>query len=72
MFGLQAPNLTQVVAGALAGWAGAARADYMAFKAWKSWGEFKTYDWPTATFRWFQGAVVGALAGAGYSSITGV
>jgi hypothetical protein len=41
----------------------AARIDFLAFKAWKDWSDILAYDWRIATFRWFQGAVIGAAAG---------
>lgn len=51
-----------VIVGALTGWAGAARADVMAFKSWKRYQDIRDYDWAVATFRWLQGAVSGAMA----------
>lgn len=53
--------------GVLVGVGTAALVDYGAFRKWQSWKEFAEYDWKVASFRWFQGAVVGALAGAGLS-----
>lgn len=59
-----------VVRGALAGAASAALVDYGAFRTWKNWHEVATYDWPTAWWRWIQGAVTGAVAafGAGWAA----
>jgi hypothetical protein len=59
------PTLTKIVLGAASGAGAAALADYHAFQTWKRWQDAITYDWGTATFRWFSGAVTGALMGAG-------
>lgn len=50
-----------VVIGALTGALGAARVDYQAFQAFKTPGEALAYDWRIAIWRWFQGAVIGAV-----------
>ena len=39
----------------------AAIVDVGAFRGWKSWDDAMTYNWGIASFRWFQGMVVGAL-----------
>ena len=52
-----------VVRGALSGILAAAAVDLHAFYAWKSFDDVKTYSWGTASFRWLQGAVMGALTG---------
>lgn len=57
--------------GALTGWASAAATDYHAFTEWKSLDDAKKYDWGTALWRWVQGAVVGAVGGAGLGVILG-
>ena len=57
------------VRGALTGALGAAAADLAAFKSWKSVNEALTYDWGVAGWRWFQGAVTGLLAAAGYEGL---
>jgi hypothetical protein len=57
--------LTAALHGALTGWASAAGVDYHAFTQWKSLDDAKTYAWSTALWRWLQGAVTGAVAGAG-------
>lgn len=49
--------------GALTGAGGAARADYHAFKTWNSVADAKAYNWSVAAWRWFQGAVTGAVGG---------
>ena len=54
---------------ALAGAIAAAGTDLLAFRSWQSWHEFATYHWSVATFRWFQGAVTGALAFAGLGAV---
>ncbi len=51
--------------GALTGAATAAGVDYHNFQTWKRWQDALTYDWGTATFRWFSGACGGAILGAG-------
>ena len=51
--------------GMVAGVATAAVVDYGAFRTWKKWSDLAEYDWPTALFRWVQGAIVGALTGFG-------
>jgi len=58
-----------VVQGAIAGAIAAALVDLAAFRAWKSWQDAASYAWGTATFRWFQGAVVGALSSVGINAV---
>lgn len=58
------------VAGAIAGVVSAAAADLTAFRSWKSFDDAKTYSWAVAAFRWFQGAVLGALAAVGIAGLT--
>ena len=58
-----------LVAGALTGVFSAAAVDIAAFRSWKSYEEAITYDWRIAAWRWFQGAVVGALAAAGIAGL---
>jgi hypothetical protein len=60
-----------IVLGALVGALAAARVDYSAFKAWRSFHEFAVYDWRTALFRWVQGAVVGAVTASGFDAWLG-
>lgn len=55
--------------GALAGAISAAIVDVHAFMSWKSFNDAITYSWGTALFRWCQGAVSGALVGAGYGAM---
>ena len=53
------------VRGAIAGVLASAGTDYHAFLTWKKFQDAESYDWNTAVFRWIQGAVTGAIAGAG-------
>lgn len=50
------------VAGAIAGIVTATAVDFQAFRAFESFGQFKSYSWGTAAWRAFQGAVIGALS----------
>ena len=59
------PLMHAAIAGAIA----AAGTDLLAFRSWQSWHEFTTYRWSVASFRWFQGAVTGALAFAGLGAV---
>lgn len=65
------PLAMKSIAGALSGATSAASVDFAAFRTWKTWQDGIKYDWTTATFRWFQGAVVGAATGLGIGAITG-
>ena len=56
--------------GAIAGVGAAAVVDLHAFLSWKRVQDALTYDWGTAILRWAQGAVTGALAGAGFGAFT--
>lgn len=58
-----------VVRGALTGWASAAAIDFAAFKKWESVEEAARYGWRLAAWRWFQGAVVGAVAALGIEGL---
>ena len=62
---------SKLFAGALAGLTSAMIVDVGAFRGWKKWQDALTYDWGIATFRWFQGIVIGGLTGLGYGSIIG-
>jgi hypothetical protein len=55
--------IAEVVVGALTGFGAAVVVDFAAFKKFQTWDEFATYSWGVASFRWFQGIVVGALGG---------
>lgn len=50
---------------ALAGALTAAAVDFQAFRTWHTFHDFVSYNWGTALFRWFQGAVIGAATAAG-------
>ena len=55
----------RIVAGAVSGALSAAAGDYGAFRSWKSVQEAMAYNWGLALWRWFQGAVVGAVGALG-------
>jgi hypothetical protein len=57
------------VQGAVSGTLSAAAVDYHAFTSWKKWQDALHYDWSTASFRWLQGFVIGALTGAGLGAM---
>ena len=57
-----------IARGAMTGAAAAAVVDIHAFLTWKSVQDALTYSWSTAALRWMQGAVTGALAGAGFGA----
>lgn len=56
---------------AIAGVVAAAGVDIAAFRSWKTWHDIATYDWAIASFRWVQGAALGALTGLGYGALIG-
>jgi hypothetical protein len=56
--------------GAVAGLVAAAVVDFHAFMTWKQFDDLKQYDWGTALFRWFQGAITGAMTGAGFTAVS--
>jgi hypothetical protein len=62
---------SKTFAGALAGLTSAMIVDIGAFRGWKKWQDALTYDWGIASFRWFQGVVIGAITGAGYGALIG-
>ena len=55
-----------IVHGARIGWVTAAHVDYSAFLSFGTWKDAATYNWGTASFRWFKGALGGAIMGAGF------
>lgn len=63
------PLVQAAVKGAGVGIGGALLFDLGAFKSWKTWDDFASYDYALATFRAFQGAVLGALAGLGVGAV---
>lgn len=60
----------KLLAGALSGWLAAAVVDVHAFQQWKSFHDAAVYDWGTATFRWVQGAVAGAIMAGGLFQVS--
>ncbi len=56
------------VRGVISGTVTAAIVDVGAFRGWKSWDDALTYNWGLASFRWFQGAIIGGLTGLGLSA----
>lgn len=60
-----------IVQGAINGVVAAAVVDLTAFRSWKSFEDAATYSWGTAAFRWFQGAIVGAVTAAGLGAAFG-
>lgn len=62
--------LNPIVKGAISGVLAAAVVDIHAFLSWHSFGEVKTYNWGTASFRWIQGAITGALAATGLGLVS--
>jgi len=59
------PYLKAAAAGALA----AASTDFLAFKKFQTFSEFKDYNWRVAVFRWTQGAVLGVAAAFGLNAV---
>lgn len=57
-----------VARGAIAGVVTAAWVDFAAFRKWQSFKEARDYKWSLAVWRWVQGAIVGAVAGAGLTA----
>lgn len=54
-----------IVQGVINGFCGAVVIDFLVFKKFQKWGDFQSYDWSVASFRWFQGILAGAISGAG-------
>lgn len=57
------------VAGAIAGFLTATAVDFQAFRAFKSYDEFRRYQWGLAAFRAVQGIVIGALSVIGIGAL---
>ena len=55
--------------GALTGLLSAAAVDYAAFRSWDDWQDFTSYSWGLASWRWLQGAVVGAVGALGLEAL---
>ncbi len=62
--------MNPIVRGALSGLLAAVVVDLHAFLTWKSLDEAKSYNWPTAIFRWSQGTIAGAVAAAGLGIVS--
>lgn len=62
---LQAVLANPITKATIAGLLSAMAVDFHAFVTWQSWKDAKSYSWGTATFRWFVGAITGAVAGLG-------
>ena len=60
--------LHPVAKGAIGGVLVAMRIDYEAFKEWRSFDDATTYDWKTAGWRWFRGALLGAFAAGSFGA----
>lgn len=60
-----------IVQGGITGALAAAAVDFAAFRAWKAWRDVTAYSWGLATWRWFQGFVVGAVGAAGVGALLG-
>jgi hypothetical protein len=67
---IQTVLASPAVRGALAGLISAALVDFAAFRSWKTFHDAYVYDWGTASWRWLQGAIVGAVTGSGLSVIS--
>lgn len=61
--------MSAISIGAATGFVTAAAVDFAAFRSWKSWNEFVSFDWRIAMFRWLVGIVTGAVAGAGLGQL---
>jgi hypothetical protein len=70
-FLLAHPKLCLIVTSALSGALAAARIDYVAFQKWQTPDEAWAYNWKIARWRWFQGAVTGAVPATGIASLLG-
>lgn len=58
-----------IVVGAIGGLIVATAVDFQAFRAFKSYEEFRSYSWGLAAFRAVQGAVLGALSVIGIGAL---
>lgn len=62
---------TAIAHGAVIGAISAAAIDLEAFRKWQSWHDAVTYSWSLASWRWFRGAVLGAITASGYAALIG-
>jgi hypothetical protein len=60
-----------IVRAAITGLVTAAAVDFQAFRTWKSFDDAKAYSWSVAGWRWFQGAVIGAVSALGMGAVLG-
>lgn len=58
-----------VAIGIAVGVLSAAKVDYAAFKSWQCFHDAAVYNWRLASFRWLQGAIVGAVTGFGFDHL---
>ena len=58
-----------LVRAALLGASGGFGADLHVWLGYKSWLDFKSFDFSTASFRWVCGAATGLLAALGWSVV---
>lgn len=59
-----------IIQGATIGFMNAAVLDIVEFKKFQKWDDVAKYDFGVASFRWFQGIIVGMLTGSGISLVT--
>ena len=67
----QIPAVHHALLGAAGGLVPAAREDWRAFKTWQDWHVAAEYNWNTALWRWFQGALIGAVSATFLGSMLG-
>jgi hypothetical protein len=58
-----------IVHAAALGALGGAAADLHVFFGYKGWGQLRQFDWSTATYRWFIGAMSGILMASGHAAL---
>lgn len=58
-----------IVQGAINGAVSAGAVDFQAFRNWKCFDDAAEYAWGVAAWRWFQGAVVGAVGGLAWNAM---
>jgi len=59
----------KILAGAASGLVAALATDIAAFRSWKRWQDVASYNWGIASFRWCQGAILGAIAALGVAQL---
>lgn len=65
------PRVVGALHGAATGFVGAFAVDVGVWRSYHSWKDFHTFDFSTASFRWMQGTVGGAISGAGLTALLG-